>query len=156
MPSQLLILVSDEGYLGHTTHTKGDDAMKDIQLSVFIANRPGELARITSLLAQYNINIKAISVVEFMDYGIARLITSDAERACSAMLEMGTGFIRTEVFTAELPDRPGALSELCKRLADAGINIRYVYGTVAPGGGIGVMIFSTDDDERAEKIIGRT
>ena len=128
--------------------------MKDRQISVFITNRAGELARMTSHLARFNVNIKAISASEAMDYGIVRMITNDADKAGAALAEGGYGFVMTDVVAAEIPDRPGALSDVCGKLADAGINIRYVYATVTPGGGVAMAVFSTDDNDRAEQVIG--
>ena len=127
--------------------------MKDTQLSVYLVNKPGELARITSHLASFGINIKAISVADSSEYGVARITTSDANKAAAALKEMGYGFITTGVVAVELADSPGALSEICKKLADAGISIRYVYATVTPGGGVAMAIFNTDDNDRADKLI---
>jgi len=127
--------------------------MKDSQISVFLINRPGELAKMTKHLARYNINIKAISTVDAMDYAIIRIVTNDADKAAAALLEMHYGFIRSDILVAEIPDRPGSLSELCEKLTDAGINIRYIYGTVTPGGGVASAIINTDDNDRASQII---
>lgn len=127
--------------------------MKDTQISVFLANKHGELARITGHLARFNVNIKAISVSDGMDYGVARMIVNDVDRALTALCEVGCGFITTDVVVSEIPDRPGALSELCGKLADAKINIRYIYATVTPGGGVAMAVFSTDDNDRADEIL---
>jgi len=127
--------------------------MKETQLSVCLSNRVGELARMTSQLAGFGINIRAIAVSDSSDYGVARIITSDADRAGAALREAGYGFVTTEVVTVELPDRPGALSELCAKLADAGINIRYIYATVTPGGGVALAVLNTDNNDRAEELL---
>jgi hypothetical protein len=128
--------------------------MKSTQLSVYIANKPGELARMTSHLARFNINVKAIAISESMDFGIVRMITNDPERAGIALCEMGYGFVNTEVLNVEIPDRPGALSDICKKLADAGVGVNYLYATVTPGGGVAMAVLSTDDNDKAEQIIG--
>ena len=127
--------------------------MKDTQLSVYVANRPGELARIAGCLARFGANIKAISVADATDYGVVRMIVNEPGRAGAALREEGYGFVTTEVVVAEVADRPGALSEVCGKLADAGINIRYVYATVTPGGGVATAVFSTEDNDRAEQMI---
>jgi hypothetical protein len=124
------------------------------QISAFIANKPGELAKLTGMLARFNINIKAISVADGMDYGVVRMVVNELDRAVSALCEMSCAFVTTEVVMAEIPDRPGALSDLCGKLGDAGINIRYIYATVTPGGGVAQAVISTEDNDRAEKVIG--
>jgi hypothetical protein len=107
----------------------------------------------TEHLAKFNINIKAISTVDAIDYAVIRIITNDADKAAAALMELHFGFIRSEVLVVEIPDRPGSLSGLCKKLSDAGINVRYIYGTVTPGGGVASAVLTTNDNDRAEKII---
>jgi hypothetical protein len=130
------------------------DTMKATQISAFVANKPGELARLTGIMARFNINIKAISVSDGMDYGVARIIVNEIDRAVSALCEMGCAFVMNEVVMAEIPDRPGALTDLCRKLSEAGINIRYIYATVTPGGGVAQAVISTEDNDRAEEVIG--
>lgn len=127
--------------------------MKDTQISVFVINRPGELARMTAHLARFNINIKAISTVDAIDYAVIRMVTNDADKAAAALLELNYGFIRSDVLVLEIPDHPGSLSELCSRLSDSGINIRYIYGTVTPGGGVASAVLNTDDNAAADKLL---
>lgn len=129
--------------------------MKATQVSAFIANRPGELARVTTHLAHFNINIKAISVNDGLDYGVVRMVVNEPDRAGAALMEIGCAFVTTEVILAEIPDRPGALGELCGKLAREGVNIRYIYATVTPGGGVAQAVISTEHIEKAEKLIGQ-
>ncbi|MEN6521210.1 MAG: ACT domain-containing protein [Armatimonadota bacterium] len=126
--------------------------MKDTQISVFLVNRTGELARMTAHLARFNINIKAISTVDATDHAVIRMITNDADKAAAALLELNYGFIRSDVIVVEIPDRPGSLSELCAKLSAADINIRYIYGTVTPGGGVASAVINTDDNDAADKL----
>lgn len=128
--------------------------MKASQVSVFISNKPGELAKLASRLASFNINIKAVSVIEGMDYGVARMIVNEADRAGAALMDHGYSFVTTSVVMAEIPDHPGSLSALCQNLADNDINIRYIYATVTPGGGVAQAVISTEDDDRADELVG--
>lgn len=128
--------------------------MKVNQLSIYLPNRTGTLAQMTSHLARFDINIKAISLAESTDSGVVRIITNDEERAGAALCEAGYGFVITEVITVEIHDRPGGLAELCKKLSDAGIGINYLYATVTPGGGVAMAVVSTDDNDRAEQTVG--
>ena len=49
------------------------------QISVFLENRTGQLAEITQLLAQNHVDIRAISIAETSDYGVARMIVDDCQ-----------------------------------------------------------------------------
>ena len=51
------------------------------QISVFLENRSGQLAEITQLLAKNEIDLRAISIAETADYGLARMVVSDAQKA---------------------------------------------------------------------------
>ena len=74
------------------------------QISVFLENRAGQLAEITSLLAENNINIRAISIAETADYGVLRMIVDDAERASGILLEKGNILTMTPVSVVAVPD----------------------------------------------------
>ena len=82
------------------------------QISVFLENRSGQLAEITRLLASENVDIRAISIAETSDYGLARMIVDDAQKASSILLQSGTILSMTPVWAVEVPDRPAGLSEL--------------------------------------------
>ena len=51
------------------------------QISVFMENKVGPLAEITTLLAQHQINMRALSVAETQDFGILRIIVEEPEKA---------------------------------------------------------------------------
>lgn len=47
------------------------------QLSIFVENKPGRLAEITSVLEKNNIDIRALSIADTKDFGILRLIVNN-------------------------------------------------------------------------------
>lgn len=57
------------------------------QLSVFLENKTGRLARVAEILATKGINMTAFSVADTSDFGILRLIVSDPESAGAALRE---------------------------------------------------------------------
>ena len=59
------------------------------QISVFLENKAGQLAEITGILAASNIDLRAINIAETADYGVLRLIVSDAHKAGAILLEQG-------------------------------------------------------------------
>ena len=97
------------------------------QISVFLENRTGQLAEITGLLAKEGIDIRAISIAETADYGLARLIVDDSHRASSILLQHGDILSMTPVWAVEVPDSPGGLSELLSLLAQEQIDVEYMY-----------------------------
>ena len=53
----------------------------------------------------------------------------------------------------ELEDREGNLNQMLEILAQGGININYIYSFVIRNGKAPVMVFSTDDFEKAAQIL---
>ena len=82
------------------------------QISVFLENRSGQLAQITQLLAQNGVDLRAISIAETADYGLARMIVNDAHKASAILLEHGDILSMTPVWAVEVPDRPSGLADL--------------------------------------------
>ena len=101
--------------------------MKVSQISVFLENKSGRLAEVTQALAENDINIRALCIAETIDYGVLRLIANDPARARRVLAERGFTVTETNVLVVEIEDRPGALARVIKALAEAGINIEYIY-----------------------------
>ncbi len=117
------------------------------QISVFLENRVGQLAEITDLLAKKNIDIRAISIAETSDYGIARLIVDDCAAASSILLEHGDILSMTPVWAVEVPDRPAGLSELLLTLAQAHVDIAYMYSLFTHRDGKAYMVLRISNEE---------
>ena len=93
------------------------------QISVFLENRTGQLAEITHLLAQNHIDLRAISIAETADYGLARMIVDDAQKASNILLQHGDILSMTPVWAVEVPDRPSGLADLLAVLAESHIDV---------------------------------
>ena len=78
------------------------------QLSIFIENKEGKLAELTSTLAREGIDIRAMSVADTQDFGILRLIVSDCDRAITVLKEAGCVVSVTQVLAVAIPDAPGS------------------------------------------------
>ena len=51
------------------------------QISIFLENKPESLSQLTEVLAKNNINMRALSLADTSDFGIARIITDDCAAA---------------------------------------------------------------------------
>lgn len=120
--------------------------MRIHQISVFMENRAGQLAEITRLLAQAHINLRAISIAETADYGLARLIVDDAQKASGILLEHGDILSMTPVWVVEVPDRPAGLAELLAVLAQANVDVEYMYSLFAGKDGRAYMVLRISDE----------
>jgi len=101
------------------------------QLSVFIANEAGRVSEVTGLLGDAGVNIRGFSVSDTIDYGILRLVVDKPDEALAALKQAGFTVREDPVICIDLPDEPGGLAGVLKIVADAGVNIEYVYSLVA-------------------------
>ena len=123
--------------------------MKVEQISIFIENKSGRLAKISRVLGESDINIRALSLADTSDFGILRLIVNDVEKAKSVLKECGFTVNKTEVVAVEVPDRPGGLSHILNVLDSGQINVEYMYAFGERTGGNAVIVFRFDDTDKA-------
>ena len=97
------------------------------QISVFLENRAGQLAEITTILADNQINMRALHIAETSDYGVLRMIVDRPQKTASLLLEHGFVLSMTPVLAVVVPDEPGALGKILTLLAKESIDIEYVY-----------------------------
>ncbi len=119
------------------------------QIAVFLENRSGRLAEITSILADSDINIRALSVADTADFGILRLIVDKVAVAEEVLRGSGFTVSKTYVVAVEVPDKTGGLAAVLKCIEIEQLNVEYMYAFVNKTGANAVLIFRFDDMERA-------
>jgi len=97
------------------------------QLSVFLENKKGRFGEITQILGDAGINMTAFTVAENSDFGILRMIVSDAEKAQNVLREHLFAVNVTDVVCVECPNQPGELAKIMAKLSQADIFIEYMY-----------------------------
>ena len=123
--------------------------MKIHQLSLFLENKPSQLADPCRLLAEAGINIRTLTLADTERFGILRFIVSDWEKGAHLLQQAGYLVNVTEVVAVEVPDRPGGLAELLGVFENTGINIEYMYAFTFGRGDTAVMIFRLDNPDAA-------
>ena len=93
------------------------------QLSVFIENREGRLEDVLEALKEKNVNIISLSLADTSEYGMLRLIVSDAQAGLEVLKSNGFSAMLTEVLALKLSHKVGFLQELLTVICKAGINI---------------------------------
>ncbi|MBS3957009.1 MAG: amino acid-binding protein [Clostridiales bacterium] len=122
--------------------------MKVRQLSVFIENKAGRVSEVTALLGSADINIRGFAVSDTADYGILRLVVDKPDEAATLLKQAGFTVKASDVICIDLPDQPGGLAGVLKIVADAGVNIEYVYSLVAT-----YVVLNVADVERAMRLL---
>lgn len=99
-----------------------------VDLTVQLQNRPGSLAEAGQALGGAGVNIDGVFAYSQGELSFAHLLVQDAEAARSALQQAGfTVAAAQEVVVAEVEDRPGVLGEMCRKAADAGVNLTATY-----------------------------
>lgn len=123
------------------------------QISVFVENKPGALARITAELSEGGVNMRALSIAETHDFGVLRFIADDEDKAAAVLREEGHILSLTPVLAVVLQDEPGSFAKTLAILAEAGIDVEYTYAFLTPRPGTACMIFRVQDNDAAEKLL---
>lgn len=121
------------------------------QLSVFLENKSGTLEKVLDSLKGGGIQIIASTIADTAEYGIFRVICDKPEKAYESLKSSGLAVSLCDVFAIDLNDRPGCAADVIKSFASEGVSIAYLYSFLF--GGKGVLIFRTDNIQKATDII---
>ena len=127
--------------------------MRAVQISVFLENKAGRLAEVTGILAEADVNIRALALADTSDFGVLRLIVNDNQKAVIALKNRGFTIGETDVVAVEVEDKPGGLHQILDILHKAGVNVEYMYAFVQQSGSNAVMIFRFDNIDEAVNIL---
>ena len=125
------------------------------QISVFLENKPGQLAEFTRLLEENQIDMRALSIAETQDFGILRLIVDDPYKTVNVVKDAGYICAVTPVLAVELSDKPGSLVKLLTALGEGGINVEYSYAFTARKKDVAYMILRVTDNEKAGDVLSK-
>ena len=123
--------------------------MRVEQIAIFLENKSGRLAEITSILADKGINIRALSVADTADFGILRLIVDKVEEAKTVLKDNGFTVGKTMVIAVQVPDRAGGLASVLKIIDAADLNVEYMYAFVNKRNDDAILIFRFDNVDKA-------
>lgn len=110
------------------------------QLTVSLENRLGRLADVTDRLSKSGVNVDALSIVDTIDQAVVRLIPSDPALARQVLERSGFHMVEADVLAVSMTDTPGAMAELSRALAQAGVNIDYAYGSSHGPGTVSLVV----------------
>jgi hypothetical protein len=118
-------------------------------LTVILENVPGTFASMGEALGGAGINVEGIAGFVPATEGIVHLLVEDPAGARAAL--EGAGLIvrsEREVLVVDVEDKPGEIGRVCRKLADAGINLDLIYPTNK-----GQLVLGPDDIDKARGAI---
>ncbi|MBA7485368.1 hypothetical protein ES707_20914 [subsurface metagenome] len=128
-------------------------ATKVNQLIVETPDEVGMMAKVCSAISDVEVNIKAISAYVKEGKGYFMLLTEDSSKAEQALKSGGFIASQEEVIAIELENEVGAAKKTTQKLADAGVNLKYCYGSTG-NGTMALLVFNSNDNEKALKALG--
>jgi hypothetical protein len=125
-------------------------------LSVFVVNEPGKLEKITRVLSEAGLNIRAVSMASTGEFGVVRVLVSDPDKGLEALKEHKFTVTKRRILVAQIDDAPGAMHGLLTTLSAARINVEDCYGFVIEEGKRAAIVFEVEKFPEAERAIAGT
>jgi hypothetical protein len=122
-------------------------------LSVFVVNEPGKLEKITRVLSEKGLNIRAISMGSAGEFGVVRVLVNDPDAGLAALKENRFTVTKRRILVALIEDRPGAMHDLLVSLAGARVNVEDCYGFVIEEGKRAAIVFEVEKFPEAERAL---
>lgn len=123
------------------------------QLTVFVENKQGTLVDITDALAVSGVNLRALSIADTQNFGLLRLIVNDNATAAAVLQNKGYILKITDVIGVKIGDQPGKLSKALSVLAEAGVNVEYLYAFMARTEKHAYVVLRPTDNAAAENAL---
>src|SRR6185503_18813598 len=128
-------------------------AQPQLQFSVFLVNKPGVLAQVTSSLASAKVNLVAVTLVDSQEHGVLRMVAEKPAEARELLKKLNLPLTETDVLCVDLPNRAGALADVATLLGKEHININYAYVTSGAPGGRTTGVFKVADQQKAIHVL---
>jgi hypothetical protein len=121
------------------------------ELSLRLPNSPGALAAVARLLSDERVNVLAMCLDT---NGQLRLVVDNHVHGAAVLREHHHQVTEHSVIVTGVPNVPGALVPTLKLVADANVNVEYMYGGGADAGPTAVIVLGVDDAMRAASAAG--
>lgn len=123
------------------------------QVCVFAENKPGRLERITKILMDAKINIRATTIATSQGFGIIKLIVESPDKTIQLLRDKGLTAYSREVIAVLMDDQPGGLHTIAQAFAGREINIEDAYGFVIQNKKHAVMILDVEGIPEAIQVL---
>ena len=123
------------------------------QFVVFLENKVGSLNEMLRRIERDDLKVVAMSILDSADSAIARVITTNYERALELLELSGLPFCECEVIGVLLPDADQPHSSVCGALMSAELNVHYVYPLMYRRSDRGAIAMHVDDVDEALRVL---
>lgn len=123
------------------------------QFCVFMENRVGRLHELLRQVEKHDLRVIGLSVVDTVDFAVARLMLDNADRARETLTLGGHTFMENDVLGVMLPDEPQPFVNIFTALITAELNIHYTYPLLFRRRGRSAIALHVDDLDQATQIL---
>jgi len=124
------------------------------QFSVFLENRVGRLFDLVDVFEGQPLRVVAFSILDASDHAVVRLVTTRPDLARQILRTELMPFSESEILIVQLgPEQH--LSDLCRVLLSAELNIHYAYSLMVRPHGATTVGIHCDDQTLAGRMLQR-
>jgi len=127
--------------------------MKIKQLSIFLQNKMGSLAKPLEVLTVADVNIRAMCMADTSEFGILRLVVDDPEKGKEALEQNNFLVKMTEIIGVEMNDTPGGLTSVLKTIRDNNIDLEYLYAFTHDKADKAILLLHADDIDKLIEVL---
>jgi hypothetical protein len=124
------------------------------EFTVYMANRPGQLAALTDKLSSAGVHLEALAAFSQGEDSVVRLMPNDVDTARRVLTEAGVRFEEQRVIETVIKAEPNALANMTRKLADSGVNIEAMYLLHANGDSLHFAVAVDDHDTAVPYLSG--
>lgn len=122
-------------------------------LSVFLENNPGKLEKITKILADNNVNLRAMSLASSGDFGVMKLLVDNPDKAFDVLKQNKLTVTKREITAVVVDNVPGSFNRLLNKLSSNNINIEDCYGFLLSDGKTAAIVLETGNYPSVNKLL---
>lgn len=122
-------------------------------LSVFLENNPGKLERITKILSDNDINLRAMSLASSGEFGVMKLLVDNPEMAFEVLKQNKLTVTKRQITAVVVDNIPGSFNRLLNKLSQNNINIEDCYGFLLSDGKTAAIIMEIDNHPNASALL---
>ncbi len=127
--------------------------MKIKQLSIFLQNKMGSLAKPLEVLTVADVNIRAMCMADTSEFGILRLVVDDPEKGKKALEQNNFLVKMTEIIGVEMNDTPGGLTSVLKTIRDNNIDLEYLYAFTHDKADKAILLLHADNIDKLIEVL---
>ena len=127
--------------------------MKIKQLSIFLQNKMGSLAKPLEVLTVADVNIRAMCMADTSEFGILRLVVDNPEKGKEALEQNNFLVKMTEIIGVEMNDTPGGLTSVLKIIRDNNIDLEYLYAFTHDKADKAILLLHAEDIDKLIEVL---